>query len=112
MTSLAVTTAAVFVAFTMVIGALVSLAARFMRRAAWARASTPWALSIVLPLVVGFIGCVALVLPTSLTGCHCLTHAHHPHVCLAHAALARAAHALRVGVARGLVRARRAAVIV
>ncbi len=88
MTSLAVTTAAVFVAMTLAAGALVSLAARFVRRAAWTRASTPWALSIVLPLVVGLLGCVALVLPTSLTGCHCLTHAHHPHVCLAHAALA------------------------
>lgn len=88
MTSLALTTMAVFAAFTMAAGALVSLAARFMPRAAWARSSTPWAITIILPLVVGALGCLALVLPTSLSGCHCLTHSHYPHVCLAHAALA------------------------
>jgi Zn-dependent protease with chaperone function len=60
---------------------------RLLERSRWAGRSIPWALSILLPLVVALAICVALFAPTPFSGCHCIPHDHHPHVCFSHPAL-------------------------
>ncbi len=89
MTAVLVSSAAVFVVLTFVAGVLVAGLARLVPRAAWPRASTPWALSILLPLVLALAGSLALFLPAPFSSCHCAAHDHHPHICFAHPALAQ-----------------------
>ncbi|MCC6900050.1 MAG: M56 family metallopeptidase [Polyangiaceae bacterium] len=88
MTAVLVSSAAVFVVLTFGVGLLVAALSRIVPKRAWTRASTPWALSILLPLVVALAGSLALFLPTPFSACHCAAHDHHPHICFAHPALA------------------------
>ncbi|MBI3201156.1 MAG: M56 family metallopeptidase [Myxococcales bacterium] len=88
MTAVVASSAAVFVVLTLVVGLLVAALSRVVPERAWARPSTPWALSILLPLVVALAGSLALFLPTPFSACHCAAHDHHPHLCFAHPSLA------------------------
>lgn len=88
MTAVLLSSAAALVFVTFVAGLGVAALSRVVPERAWARASTPWALSILLPLAVALAAGMALFLPTPFAACHCATHDHHPHLCFSHPSLA------------------------
>ncbi len=88
MTAVVLASGAVFVALAFAVGAVVAGLARFVPRS-WFRASTPWALTILLPLACALTASLALFLPAPFGSCHCDAHDHHPHICFGHPALAQ-----------------------
>lgn len=89
MTAVLLSVAALYVAFAAAAGAGAALLARLVARSTRLRGSSlVWVSLAIGPLVVALLGTAALVAPSPFAGCHCLTHSHHPHICLLHPTLA------------------------